>query len=154
MTSWAQLALPSGTIKHDNDSNPCALGDKMSDDKKNKPTIIVEQWSPAPKVRILRTQLDEQRAKCCELLRSLLADAEQGKIVSLAVCAITGPESYGLSWASVNQGNIPKHLGYLTILRNLLSSQVQLSQQPQKPPKPQQPPPETPPDNQGGVGQA
>ena len=121
----------------------------MADDP-TKPKIIVEQWSPAPRVRVLQTQTDEERARCVDLLRGLLRQAEEGKMLGLAVIALTGSDAYSLTWTNVNQNNLARYIGGCVILQNLLCSRAQLTQdaaEPKAPPP--KPEPQTPPTSMG-----
>lgn len=103
-----------------------------------KPKIIVEDgWGPNPKVRVLRSETDEQRQKAVENLRDVLAQAEQGKVVDLMIITFSSPTSYSLLWSNVTAESMPRMVGALHIMAGIIQSLLKIDVTPNKPPPPQ-----------------
>ena len=99
----------------------------MADDS-NKPKILVEQWSPTPRVRVLRGEAEEAQARCVDTLRALTRDAEEGRLQGVAVVALRPSDQYTMTWCNVTQANLVRYLGALVVLQNLLCGRAQLTQ--------------------------
>jgi hypothetical protein len=94
----------------------------MDDHDPKKPKIIIEDsWSLTPKVRILRTELDERRENAIKALRALLQKAESGEVVELAILTFPAGDGYSMSWAGVTQANMLRFLGGLRLMSDIIS---------------------------------
>lgn len=103
----------------------------MSDSDPKKPKIIIEDsWSLTPKVRILRTALDERRENAINALRMLLEKAESGEVAELAILTFPPGAGYSMSWAGVTQENLLRFLGGLRLMSDVLSRTAVVKQAP------------------------